>query len=247
MDAEQKVEPVSNLYVELPRFYEAFLEEIEGFETAAAAVFIKCQKGKNPVYSEKLGWRDWSQGAKKKDVLKWFAKLIEFFLNAAKEVTSAPKVRRWLFAQLDQAWKRATADRNLDIGFVNDPKATHWSQVLVTGELKCNPEVDRDSEILLDLGRYIGEVFAAQDTRRFVLGFTLCGSFMQLWKFDRLGAISSLPFDINQNGHQLVSATLRYLWVSKEHLGFDPTIFGFKNKRYIEITRNGQKERLILK
>lgn len=132
MDAEQKVELVSNLYVELPRFYEAFLEEIEGFETAAAAVFTKRQKGKNPVYSEKPGWRDWPQSAKKKDVLKWFAKLIECFLNAAKEVTSAPKVRRWLFAQPDQAWKGATADRNLDIGFVNDPKATRWSQVLVT-------------------------------------------------------------------------------------------------------------------
>lgn len=47
---------------------------------------------------------------------------------------------------------------------------------------------------------------------------------MRLWKFDRLGAISSLTFDINQNGLQLVSATLRYLWVSEERLGFDSTI-----------------------
>lgn len=73
MDAILKVEPVLNLHIRLPRFFEAFLEKIEGLETAAAAVFIKCQKGNNPAYSGELGWRDWPQGAKKIDVLKWFA------------------------------------------------------------------------------------------------------------------------------------------------------------------------------
>lgn len=73
MDAVLKVELVLDLYFELPRFYEALLEEIEGLEKAVALCFIKCQKGNNPLFSERFGWRDWPQGAKKKDVWKWFA------------------------------------------------------------------------------------------------------------------------------------------------------------------------------
>lgn len=70
---------------------------------------------------------------------------------------------------------------------------------------------------------------------------------MRLWEFDRLGGMSSLPFDINKYGLQFVSATVGYLWMSEEQLGFDPTIFEFKGKRYIEIIRNGQQERLVLR
>jgi Fungal protein kinase len=72
----------------------------------------------------------------------------------------------------------------MDTGFVSDPKARkdsrcHWSQILVPGELKSNPSADITSKAWLDLGRYAREVLAAQDTRRFVLGFTICGSLMK--------------------------------------------------------------------
>lgn len=71
----------------------------------------------------------------------------------------------------------------MDVGFVDDYKAgkeskCNWSQILVPGELKSNPSADIASKAWLDLGRYAREVLAAQDTRRFVLGFTLCGSLM---------------------------------------------------------------------
>ncbi len=64
----------------------------------------------------------------------------------------------------------------MDIGFVDDPSAgvdskCHWSQILIPGELKNNPSADRASKAWLDLGRYAREVLAAQDSRRFVLGF----------------------------------------------------------------------------
>lgn len=251
VDCVLKTELGSDLHIGVPHFYEAFFGEIEGLETAAAAVFKKCQKGDNPLYNKELGWRDWPQGAKEKDVLKWFAELVKFFLDAAKEVTSASKVQGQLLASPNQALQGSTADRKLDVGFVIDPQATqdsvfHQSQILVAGELKSNPQVDAHSKTWLDLGRYSREVLAAQDTRRFVLGFTLCGSVMRLWEFDRLGGMSSLPFDINKEGLQFVSATLGYLWMSEEQLGFDPTIFEFKGKRYIEIIKNSQQERLVL-
>jgi hypothetical protein len=251
VDGVLKVELGSDLYIGVPRFYEAFFGEIEGLKTAATAVFMKCQKGIDPLYSEELGWRDWPHGAKEKDVLKWFAELVEFFLDAAEGVASASKVRRRPLAQPDQALQGSTADRKLDVGFVNDPKANHdsrchWSQILVPGELKSNPDVDRHSKTWLDLGRYAREVLTAQDTRRFVMGFTLCGSIMRLWEFDRLGGLASSPFDVNKDGLQFVSATLGYLWMSEEQLGFDPTILEAKGKQYIDIVRNDQKERLIM-
>jgi hypothetical protein len=37
-----KVELGSDLYIGVPLFYEAFFGEIEGLETAAAAIFMKC-------------------------------------------------------------------------------------------------------------------------------------------------------------------------------------------------------------
>ncbi|KEF50882.1 uncharacterized protein A1O9_13063 [Exophiala aquamarina CBS 119918] len=69
---------------------------------------------------------------------------------------------------------------------------------------------------------------------------------MRLWEFDRVGAIASPPFDLNQDGLQFVSVVLGYLWMNDEQLGFDPTIQESGGTRYIEITRNGQQERLVL-
>ena len=244
-------EELGPLYVGVPGFYEAFFGEIEGLEAASTAVFRECKEGDNPLYSEQGGWRDWPQSAMEKDVLKWFAEQIELFLDFAKEHGSAPKTQRRPLAQPHQPLQGSTAERKLDVGFVNDPKASetkkcHWSQILVPGELKSNPGLDTPSRAWLDIGRYVREVLAVQDTRRFVLGFTLCGSIMRLWEFDRMGGIASAPFDINKDGLRFVSAVLGYLWMNEEQLGFDPTILASDGKRYIKIVRNNQTERLVL-
>lgn len=82
-------------------------------------------------------------------------------------------------AQPHQPVQGSTADRKLDTGFVDDPSAgvdsrCCRSQILIPGELKSNLSTDKVSKAWLDLGRYTREMLAAQDTRRFVLGFTLC-------------------------------------------------------------------------
>ena len=143
------------------------------------------------------------------------------------------------------------AERKLDIGFVSNSSAgkdskCYWSQILVLGELKSNPSADTASKAWLNLGRYAREVLAAQDTRRFVLGFTLWGSLMRIWEFDRLGGIASERFDVNENGLRFVSTVLGFLWMNQEELGFDPTIITADGWRYIEIERNGNRERLII-
>ncbi|KAI9761206.1 MAG: hypothetical protein M1840_002006 [Geoglossum simile] len=144
----------------------------------------------------------------------------------------------------------STTRRKLDGSFtnntqINESSRYYWSQILIPGELKSNPNIDRHNDTWLDLAKYARHVLTAQETRQFVLDFTLCGSIMQLWEFDRLGSIASSPFDINKEGLQFVSAILGYLWINKEQLGFDPIIFELDGKHYMEITRNGRTEQLI--
>ncbi|CAH0053938.1 unnamed protein product [Clonostachys solani] len=130
----------------------------------------------------------------------------------------------------------------MDVGFVNDPEASkdsrcHWSQILVPEELKSNRSADKASEAWLDLGRYAREVLAAQDDRRFVLGFTICGSLMGIWAFDRLGGIASEQFDVNED---------RLRFMNEGQLGYNPTIMTANKERFIKITRNGSTERIIV-
>jgi len=244
-------EELGPMYVGVPCFYEAFFGQVAGLEPAAKAILEKCKEGDKPLYCEENGWRGWPNEAKDRDVLNWFAQLSSGFVDLAEEHRSIPKVPRRPLAQPNQPLQGSTAGRKLDIGFVDDPNAgedskCHWSQIIVPGELKSNPSLDTASKAGLDLGRCVREVLATQDTRRFVLGFTICGSIMRLWEFDRAGGIASAPFDINKDGFQFVSAVLGFLWMNSEQLGFDPTIVESDGIKYMEITRDGQKERLIL-
>ncbi|KAK7219761.1 hypothetical protein V2G26_007764 [Clonostachys chloroleuca] len=145
----------------------------------------------------------------------------------------------------------------MDIGFVNsniiynpdsEDSRYRWSHILVAGELKSNPKADTASIAWIDLARYVREVFGAQETRRFVLGFTLCGSLMRVWEFDRLGGIASEQFDINKEdgGLQFVTTILGFLWMNEKMLGFDPTIRASGDVKYINIKRNDRIERLII-
>ncbi|KAK0621805.1 serine/threonine-protein kinase Sgk2 [Bombardia bombarda] len=237
------------IYVGLPRFHEAFFGRIAGLKIISEAVFKKCIEGSEPLFSN--GWSGWPTDANQDDVLSWFTELNEKLATFAEGYKSTPTHRRRPLAQPNKPIQGSTAERKLDVGFVDNPKAgkdsrCHWSHILIPGELKSNPSADKASKAWLDLGRYAREVLAAQDTRRFVLGFTICGSLMRIWEFDRLGGIASEQFDINKDGLQFVSTVLGFLWMSEEELGFDPTIMTANDKRFIEIERDGSTERLII-
>lgn len=242
---------LGHLYVGIPGFFEAFFKDVPGLTPAAEAVFDKCQEGESPLYQVESGWQGWPEGAKEDDVLSWFAPLVDRLFDLAEGHRPVSGIRRRPLAQSHQPLQGSTANRKLDIGFVDDPNAgvdskCRWTHILIPGELKSNPSADKASKAWLDLGRYAREVLAAQDSRRFVLGFTLCGSFMRLWEFDRLGGIASEQFNINEDGLQFVSAMLGFLWMNEEQLGFDPTIITAGDKRYIVIERENEKERLVV-
>ncbi|TPX23944.1 hypothetical protein DIZ76_013287 [Coccidioides immitis] len=244
-------EELGELHVNIPGFFNAYFGDIPQLSAVSQAVLEGCKRADSQLYDEEQGWRDWPELAAERDVLKWLANIIAEFVRLAEAQEPSWKIDRRPLAQPSQPLQGSIAERKLDIGFVDDPTATEdsrcrWSQILVPGELKNDPKYDRKSGAWFDLGRYSREVLAAQDTRRFVLGFTLCGPFLRLWNFDRLGGIASEEFNINQDGLQFVSVVLGFLLMSREQLGFDPTIVATGTERYIEIEKDGTKERLII-
>ncbi|KAK6950139.1 hypothetical protein Daesc_008465 [Daldinia eschscholtzii] len=238
------------LYVGLPNFRKTYFGNVAGLEEASEAVFKKCKEGNSPLFSQ--GWSGWPRDANQDDVLRWFSEVNEKLLAFAEKNGPTPSHRRRPLAQPNKPIPGSTGERKMDIGFVNVPSARrdsrcHWSEVLVPGELKSNPSSDIASKAWLDLAKYAREVLAAQDTRRFVLGFTICGSLMRIWEFDRLGGLASEQFDINQDGLQFVSTVLGFHWMSEEQLGLDPTISTEEDgRRVVTIRRNGRPERLVI-
>ncbi|KAI0798397.1 hypothetical protein GGR55DRAFT_672294, partial [Xylaria sp. FL0064] len=235
------------MYVDVPNFYEAFWGGIPQLETASKEIFQKCIQGTQPLFQQ--GWTGWPGDAKQDSVLVWLADVVERFLQWAQEYR--PTITRRPLAQPDTPLEGSVAKRKLDVGLVDDPKADraakyHWSHILVPGELKSNPNEDTASKAHLDIARYVKEVFTAQPTRRYVLAFTLCGSWMRLWEFDRIGGIASENFNINNDGQRFVSTILGFLWMDDAALGFDPTIMKSKRWQYIEIQQDTKTERLIL-
>lgn len=249
MDAVLK-EELGSLFVGVPDFYKAFFGDIENLEEAEIAVFRRCKEGDSPIYSDEAGWRDWPEHATQNEVLQWLTSQVNLFCDLAEEQGFTTNTDRRIWARPNQRLQGSTAERKLDVGFIGgqdtDGSNHHWSHILVPGELRSNPDLDTASRTWLNLGRYVREMFAAQDSHHFIVGFTLCGSIMRLWEFDRAGGIASLPFNINKDGQQFVSVVLGCLWMNDEQLGFDPTIRSSEGKRFIEIVRDGHPERLIL-
>ncbi|KAF2452271.1 serine/threonine-protein kinase Sgk2 [Lineolata rhizophorae] len=244
-------EELGGLYAGIPDFYEKFFGEVPGLDVAAAGVFAKCKEGDNPLYS-KGGWRGWPKQAGETDVLNWFSDVVKQFVRfAERDLTD-----RMFFWSPRQNIRGSRAKRTVNAGFGRsyvdfgrpgtEGAKTHWIQVLVPGELKSSLDEDRPSAAWQDIGRCVKKIFAVQDTRHFILGFTLCGSMMRLWEFDRVGGIGSSPFDINEKGLKFVSTVLGYLCMNEKQLGFDPTILESDGKRYVEVERDGRMERLII-
>ncbi|KAK2761092.1 hypothetical protein CKAH01_16387 [Colletotrichum kahawae] len=242
-------EELGTMYVGLPGFRDAYFRGVVGLEAASEEFFDQCLYGSDPYFQD--GWKGWPQDANEDSVLKWLTVFIERLAAFADAQESNTTHQRRLLTQPNTPMQGSAAGRKLDVGFVNNLKADqgsryHWKQILVPGELKSNPSADTASKAWLDLGRYAREVLAAQDTRRFALGFTLCGSFMRVWAFDRIGAVASERFNINEDGQQFVCTRLGFLWMDEEALGFDPTVMTLNGERFIEIERNGSTERIVI-
>jgi Fungal protein kinase len=251
IDIELKKELHSSLYVNVPGFFDAFFSGVPNLLPISEEVFNKCQQEKSPLFQNGR-WRNWPHPPDEHRVLDWLKSLTDQFLNFARmKRKNLPNGQRRLIGHGGLPLSGTIAKRQLDVGFTDTPETNEddrldWSQILIPGEMKSNAGKDTLSGSWLDLAKYARQVFKAQPTRRFIHAFTLCGSIMRLWEFDRLGGIASSPFDIHKEGLQFVSAMLGYLWMNDEQLGFDPTITKEDGTQYITINRNGKVERLII-
>ena len=77
-----------------------------------------------------------------------------------------------------------------------------WRDVHVIGEHKQSK--DNFKSLLLQLSRYMRDVFTAQPTRSFIHGFFLYGNLMELWVFDCSGPYSSGAFNIHEKPEQFI-------------------------------------------
>ena len=101
---------------------------------------------------------------------------------------------------------------------------------------------------MLQLSRYMRDVFATQSICRFVHGFILLESIIKFWIFDRFGFYSSEVFDIRKKFEQFIRAIAEYTMMSDEKL--DLNIFMSLNEkcRFITIIENKtDKTKLQLK
>ncbi|KAA8910174.1 hypothetical protein FN846DRAFT_761310, partial [Sphaerosporella brunnea] len=101
---------------------------------------------------------------------------------------------------------------------------TYWDQVRVVGELKSNPDKDGRDRTFIQLANYMREIFGTQPQRCWAFGFTLCGSLLRIFRFDRSGALGSTSIDIHQQPKLFLGAMKFFLTPDSEAVGFDPTI-----------------------
>ncbi|KMU88425.1 hypothetical protein CIHG_06225 [Coccidioides immitis H538.4] len=162
IDAVLREELLGDLHADIPGFYAAYFDDIEGLVSTAQAVFENCKAGDSPLYCEESGWKDWPDNSDEKPVLEWLTEVIDRLVQFAEDHNPSRTVVRRPLAQPARPIAGSAAKRKLDIGFVDDPHTTpgkryHWSQILVPGELKNDRQYDIPSGARLDLARYARE------------------------------------------------------------------------------------------
>ena len=242
------------LRLDIPDFVDAVFGHVPHLEELAGTAFKICQEGDDIRYTEAAGWSGWPKDCEESHVIVWLGKFMSHLTRSIENQEGYVTQRRRVYSTPNKFIVGSPINRKMDTGIErlvegvdgssqDDPP--HWDRVLVVGELKSRAVEDNHEKTFLDLAQYAREVFRTQD-RRFVLGFTLCGSMLRLWQFDRSGSSGSTSFDVNKDGHQFVQVMLGFYLMSDKQLGFDPTIHREDGKRWIEITRNGSTERLFV-
>lgn len=217
------------VFVNVGGFFERYFEEKTWSENAGAIYKLSRSEHKESR------WSHWPQRSHQDSFLELFMRFQDIALQGRS---------RKYYTSANKALRGSEADRKLDI-FLAPADATSedgkhdWSNVLVIGEHKRNPDEDCSKAILVQLAGYAREVFGSQPGRRFVHGFTICGSVMRLWVFDRSGAYSSEKFDAHRNPEHFVQVIAGYALMSDSELGLNTFIHRDGNFKYV--VAEGQK------
>ncbi|RCI16304.1 hypothetical protein L249_2827 [Ophiocordyceps polyrhachis-furcata BCC 54312] len=150
------------------------------------------------------------------EVLDWWFRFQDDFLSEEQRryySTTSPKdlIGAQAQRQLDLFVKRSNRQQQ---GGAHD-----WRDVEVIGELKAS--IGNKKATLLQIGRYVRDVFSCQPTRRYVHAFTICGREMEIWVFDRSGCYSPGAFDIHEKPKRFIQVIAGYTMMNDEELGLD--------------------------
>lgn len=115
-----------------------------------------------------------------------------------------------------------------------------WKDVRVIGEYRVTLKEWKNK--FLQICRYVRDVFSAQPTRRYIHVFTLLGTTMELWVFDRSGPYSSGPFCIHDQPEKFIRALVGYTLMSDSELGLDCFIEHEDQDNYITIQEHTTKK-----
>ncbi|KAL9123118.1 MAG: hypothetical protein Q9187_000331 [Circinaria calcarea] len=236
---EQKVfEEIKDCtYRDVEGFFEKYFEGKDW--THRALDVIKAMKNQH-IDNVLTGFPDPPVQAK---VLDWWFKFQNDFLS--------DEQRRYYSTTSPKDLVGAEAQRQIDL-FIKrkdgqPPDAAHdWKNVEVIGELKAFNKERKGT--LLQIGRYVRDVFSCQPTRRYVHAFTICGHQMEIWVFDRSGCYSPKSFDIYKEPELFIQVIAGYTMMNEEELGLDTYTEQNGDDRfiYIEQDRSGGRKRLQL-
>ncbi|CAM6004313.1 unnamed protein product [Sphagnum balticum] len=225
-DVDQRIleELTGRVYYDVEGFFERYFDDQAW--TAQARDIYEQSRGQ---YTGGR-WMRWPEPSIQGSFFAWFMTFQDTILGdrGRRYHTSANKVLRG-----------SEADRKLDIFLTPAnaalPDGEHdWSNVLVVGEHKQNSDQDTSSKTLVQLAGYTRELFGSQPDRRFVPGFTICGSLIRLWIFDRSGAYNSQKFDIHHDPERFVRAIAGYVLMTDAELGLNTFIQHNGTSKYID-------------
>lgn len=197
-----------------PGFMDAFFLPFQSraAEILARPEFIALRSGDS--------WTKFPQSALPGPFEKWY-------LELANQVLAVEGLGRQYAASPSKGLNGYDSTRKPDLILVPTPfkvGASNWSDVLVVGEMKKNPDKSLDVYTIVQLANYIRIIFTTQHVRRFIHAFTFCGELMRCWVFHRGGAMGGVEFSINKDPQLFLSVILGYGVMSNTDLGFDPTL-----------------------
>jgi hypothetical protein len=171
-----------------------------------------------------------SQGSFSFFFFEWFKKFQDSLFS---------RLHRRYYTSANKVVKGPEADRKLEIFLtpadITLLKGEHdWSNILVIGEHKRNPDEDRSTAILVQLASYELEVFGSKPDWRFVLpglrfAEASCGSGV----FDRFGLYSSEKVHIYKELERFMKVITSYTLMSDAELGLNTFIKRDGNSKYI--------------
>ncbi|TAQ84872.1 hypothetical protein B7494_g6812 [Chlorociboria aeruginascens] len=211
------------VYDDVPGFFERYFEG-KAWTNQAGEIY----KASISQYTDGR-WNNWPEPPVENAFFTWFMHFQDEVLGG---------LSRKYYTSANKKLTGSEASRKLDLFLASSDTPSQagshdWSNVLVIGELKQNPGEDRLTTTLVQLTGYAREVFGNQPDRRFVPGFTICGSLMRLWLFDRSGAYSSDKFNIHIEPERFVRVIAGYALMTDAELGLNTFINRDGNGRYI--------------